>query len=72
MIIDGELSEIEKMIEKVENVSISRPERFPGEIQMVPPRSSAHALLKHAGTWVGGDLEKCLKDVYAVRGEGKV
>jgi hypothetical protein len=34
-----------------------------------PRRSSARALLKHAGTWVGNDAEECLKVVYAARGE---
>lgn len=32
-------------------------------------RSTARSLLKYAGTWVGNDLEKCLKAVYAARGE---
>lgn len=34
-----------------------------------PRRSSAWALVKHSGTWVGGDAEKLLMEVYAVRGK---
>ncbi len=48
-----------------ENVSASRP----GDIQAFPPRSSARSLLRHAGKWVGNDLEKCIKKVYDARGE---
>ena len=29
--------------------------------------SSGRSLLRHAGTWVGDDLEECLQDVYANR-----
>jgi hypothetical protein len=53
----------------MENVSASRPKYIPGEIQAIPPRSSARSLLKHAGRWVGNDLEKCMKEVYETRGE---
>ena len=53
----------------MENVSASRPKSIPGEIQANPPRSSARSLLKHAGKWVGNDLEKCIKKVYEARGE---
>ena len=53
----------------METVSASRPKSIPGEIQAVPPRSSARSLLKHAGKWVGNDLEKCIKKVYEARGE---
>jgi hypothetical protein len=53
----------------MENVSASRPKSIPGEIQAIPPRSSARSLLKHAGKWTGNDLEKCMKEVYASRGE---
>jgi hypothetical protein len=53
----------------MENVSASRPKSIPGEIQTIPPRSSARSLLKHAGKWVGNDLEKCIKKVYEARGE---
>jgi hypothetical protein len=49
----------------MENVSASRP----GDIRAIPPRSSARSLLRHAGKWVGADLEKCMKEVYASRGE---
>jgi hypothetical protein len=49
----------------MENVSASRP----GEIQAIPPRSSARSLLKHAGKWAGDDLEKCMEKVYEARGE---
>ncbi len=31
--------------------------------------SRANKLLKFAGTWVGEDFEKCLKEVYKTRGE---
>ena len=53
----------------MENVSASRPKSIPGEIQDIPPRSSARSLLKHAGKWTGNDLEKCMKEVYVSRGE---
>jgi hypothetical protein len=36
----------------------------------VPPESrpsTGGSLLRYAGTWVGDDLEECLKDVYANR-----
>ena len=36
----------------------------------VPPEarpSTAASLLRYAATWVGDDLEECLKDVYANR-----
>ena len=36
-----------------------------------PPQSSASSLLKHAGKWVGDDLEKCIKEIYKERKEGK-
>ena len=49
----------------MENVSASRP----GDIQTIPPRSSARSLLRHAGKWVGNDLEKCIEKVYNARGE---
>jgi len=53
----------------MENVSASRPKSIPGEIQPIPPRSSARSLLKHAGKWAGNDLEKRMKEVYGTRGE---
>ena len=53
----------------MENVSVSRPKSIPGEVQAIPPRSSARSLLKHAGKWTGNDLEKCMEEVYAFRGE---
>lgn len=31
--------------------------------------SSARSLVRHAGKWVGDDLEKCLKEIYDARGE---
>jgi DNA-binding XRE family transcriptional regulator len=37
----------------------------------LPPYSSARALLKYAGTWMGSDLERCLGEVYAWRGLAK-
>jgi len=33
--------------------------------------STARSLLKYAGTWVGDDLEACLKLVYATRSKAK-
>ena len=51
--------------------SASRPDRLPGELRSISKRSTARSLLKHAGTWVGDDLEKCLAEVYAVRGEAE-
>lgn len=53
----------------MERASSSRPERLPGEIHFVLKRSTARALLRHSGTWKGDDLEQCLKEVYADRGE---
>ncbi len=53
----------------MENVSASRPKSIPGEIQTIPPRSSARSLLKHAGRWAGDDLDKRMKEVYRSRGE---
>lgn len=53
----------------MEHVSASRPKSIPGEIQANPPRSSARSLLRHAGKWIGNDLEKCIKKVYEARGE---
>lgn len=38
-------------------------------IKTVPRRSSARAILKHFGTWVGDDAELLLKEVCAVRGK---
>jgi len=55
----------------VENVCASRPEHLPGENRIYVRRSTAHALLRHAGTWVGGDLEKCIRDVYAYRAQAE-
>jgi hypothetical protein len=54
-----------------ENVTCSRPEKIIGEIAIVPPKSSARALLKFAGTWVGNDLERCLEEMYSTRGEAE-
>jgi transcriptional regulator with XRE-family HTH domain len=38
----------------------------------VPRRSSARSLLKHAGKWVGDDLEQCLEIVYATRSKAEL
>jgi len=46
-----------------------QPEHPPEEIGVPPRRSTARALLKHAGTWVGDDADRCLREVYAARGE---
>ena len=37
----------------------------------VPRRSSARALLRHAGKWMGDDLEQCLKAVYSARSKAE-
>lgn len=51
------------------NISSSRPAEYLfGEIQATPKRSTARALLKHAGKWVGNDLDKCFKEVFDARG----
>lgn len=55
----------------VQSASISRPGHLPGEMRAIPKRSTARALLKHAGTWAGDDLEKCLDEVYAYRGKAE-
>ena len=34
--------------------------------------ASGRSLLRHAGTWVGDDLEDCLQLVYLTRGKVKV
>lgn len=36
-----------------------------------PFRSSARALLKHAGAWLDDDLEQRLEDVYMTRGRAR-
>jgi hypothetical protein len=41
----------------------------PTESQTPPPFSSARSLLKHAGKWVGDDLEERLREVYATRSQ---
>jgi hypothetical protein len=38
-------------------------------VKPVPRHSSAWAILKHSGTWVGDDAELLLKEVCAVRGK---
>ena len=55
----------------MENITSSRPEKIPCEARCIPKRSTARALLKYAGTWVGDDLEQCLREVYTTRGEAK-
>jgi hypothetical protein len=55
-----------------ENITGSRPEKIIGELGMVPPKSSARALLKFAGTWAGDDLEHCLEEMYLTRGEAEL
>lgn len=55
----------------MENITSSRPKRIPCEARSIPKRSTARALLKYAGTWVGDDLEQCLREVYTTRGEAK-
>lgn len=37
----------------------------------VARRSTARALLKHAGAWQGSDIEECLAVVYALRGQAE-
>ncbi|TAE59233.1 MAG: hypothetical protein EAZ87_10405 [Nostocales cyanobacterium] len=34
--------------------------------------SSGHSILRHAGTWVGDDLEECMKLVSETRGKVKI
>ena len=34
--------------------------------------ASSHSFLRHAGTWVGDDLEDCIQVVYETRGKIKV
>ncbi len=51
----------------MENATSSRPEKIPCEVCFIPKRSTARALLKYAGTWVGDDLEQCLREVYGTR-----
>ena len=34
--------------------------------------ASGRSILRHAGTWVGDDLEDCLQLVYSTRGKVKV
>jgi len=51
-------------------VATSRPiEYLPGEMRSYPKRSTARAILRHAGKWVGDDLPECLGEVYTYRGE---
>lgn len=53
----------------MQNNSASRPESLPWEEVQIPlKRSTARALLKHAGKWAGNDLEKCFKEVLETRG----
>ena len=46
------------------------PARKTGQRDLTAP-SSAQSLLKYAGTWVGDDLDECLREVYALRGRAK-
>ena len=55
----------------MQSMSASRPEHLPGEIQAAPKRSTARALLKHAGKWAGNDLDKCFKEVFDSRGAAR-
>lgn len=55
----------------MQSMSASRPEHLPGEIQSAPKRSTARALLKHAGKWAGNDLDKCFKEVFDARGAAR-
>ena len=52
-------SDIDSTIKRVE----------PPDAHKAAHPSSARALLKHAGTWQGDDVEDLLKDVYASRGK---
>jgi hypothetical protein len=47
----------------------SRRRRVRAGSKLVPHRSSAKALVKHSGAWVGEDAELLLKEVYAFRGK---
>lgn len=52
-----------------EDLTSSRPDKIMSELSLQPPKSSAQALLKFAGTWAGDDLETCLEEVYNTRGD---
>ena len=52
-----------------EDLTGSRPEKIISELSLQPPKSSARALLKFAGTWAGDDLKTCLEEVYNTRGD---
>jgi|RifCSP13_1_1023834.scaffolds.fasta_scaffold248727_2 hypothetical protein len=47
----------------------SRRRRVRAGGKPIPRHSTAKALVKHSGTWVGEDAELLLKEVYAVRGK---
>lgn len=51
----------------MQNPTVSRAERLPGELLTKTRRSSAKSLLKFAGTWAGDDLDRCLKEAYDAR-----
>ena len=53
--------------------STPRPNNLvPGPVRLTPgDRSTAEALLTHAGTWVGNGIDELLQEVYAFRGEAE-
>ncbi|WP_298266769.1 hypothetical protein [Geobacter sp.] len=51
----------------MQNTTVSRAERLPGEMLAKARRSTAKSLLKFAGTWAGDDLDRCLKEAYDAR-----
>ncbi len=57
----------------------TEPETKPADEARLTPEPSAafrpasgRSVLRHADTWVGDDLEECLKDVYANRSRAKL
>jgi hypothetical protein len=59
---------IKKM--KKRRVKIVKPIRKEPEYSSEPEEfSTAHSLLKYAGTWVGNDIQERLREVYQMRGK---
>jgi len=55
----------------MESPCLSRAQYLPGENRIYVRRSTPDALLRHVGTWVGDDLEECLREVYASRAQAE-
>jgi hypothetical protein len=58
-------SKKEKQPEKSEPNSVARKAKLPSRL------GSGKSILRHAGKWVGDDLEECLEMVYSSRGEAE-